>query len=86
MKTYPSPNVDMIDSVSPELKDFIKCMLQKDTEKRWTASGLLQHQFIVQYYNQFFEDPHLTDYLAQYNMTKKIYDQSFLTQCHNEFL
>lgn len=76
----------MIESVSPELKDFIKCMLQKDSEKRWSADGLLQHQFIVQYYNSFVEDPSLIEYLSQYKMTKKIYDQSFMTQCHNEFV
>lgn len=27
MKTYPCPNFDTIESVSPELKNFIKCML-----------------------------------------------------------
>lgn len=51
MKTYPCPNFDTIETVSPELKNFIKCMLQKDSDKRLSADRLLQHQFIVQYNN-----------------------------------
>ena len=53
MNQLPAPNFDTLDSVSLALKDFIKCMCQKESDKRWTADRLLQHQFIVQYNNSY---------------------------------
>ncbi|KAJ4710102.1 Mitogen-activated protein kinase [Melia azedarach] len=36
------------DCSSEKFKDFINCCLQKDSSKRWTASQLLLHPFIVE--------------------------------------
>lgn len=36
-------------SASREFRDFIACCLQRDPAKRWAASQLLKHPFIVQY-------------------------------------
>ncbi|KAL2516528.1 Mitogen-activated protein kinase kinase 4 [Forsythia ovata] len=36
-------------TASREFKDFIFCCLQRDPAKRWTASKLLRHPFILQY-------------------------------------
>ncbi|KAG8388457.1 hypothetical protein BUALT_Bualt02G0127800 [Buddleja alternifolia] len=36
-------------SASREFRDFIACCLQRDPAKRWTASKLLRHPFILQY-------------------------------------
>ncbi|XP_013879358.1 serine/threonine-protein kinase PAK 6b isoform X2 [Austrofundulus limnaeus] len=42
------PSVKNIQRVSPVLKDFLNCMLTRDTQQRSCASDLLEHPFLLQ--------------------------------------
>ncbi|XP_040925534.1 serine/threonine-protein kinase PAK 6b [Betta splendens] len=48
LRDEPAPSVKNIQRVSPVLKDFLGCMLNRDTLQRSTASHLLQHPFLLQ--------------------------------------
>lgn len=39
--------VSLPEEVSPEFRSFIECCLQKESSKRWSASELLLHPFVV---------------------------------------
>ncbi|KAM9354512.1 serine/threonine-protein kinase PAK 6-like isoform 2-T6 [Pholidichthys leucotaenia] len=43
-----APSVKNIHRLSPVLKDFLGCMLTRDTVKRSTAAALLEHPFLLQ--------------------------------------
>lgn len=43
-----APSVKNIQKVSPVLKDFLGCMLTRDTLQRSSASDLLEHPFLLQ--------------------------------------
>ncbi|XP_029282157.1 LOW QUALITY PROTEIN: serine/threonine-protein kinase PAK 6-like [Cottoperca gobio] len=43
-----APSVKNIHRVSPVLKDFLGCMLTRDTKQRSSAANLLQHPFLLQ--------------------------------------
>lgn len=36
------------ENVSEDFRSFIECCLQKESSKRWTASELLSHPFVMQ--------------------------------------
>ncbi|XP_056873532.1 serine/threonine-protein kinase PAK 6-like isoform X1 [Takifugu flavidus] len=42
------PSVKNIQRVSPVLKDFLGCMLTRDTKQRLTSADLLEHPFLLQ--------------------------------------
>uniref|UniRef100_A0A671TW61 non-specific serine/threonine protein kinase n=1 Tax=Sparus aurata TaxID=8175 RepID=A0A671TW61_SPAAU len=43
-----APSVKSIHRVSPVLKDFLGCMLTRDTKQRSSAADLLEHPFLLQ--------------------------------------
>ncbi|KAM9339059.1 serine/threonine-protein kinase PAK 6b [Symphorus nematophorus] len=43
-----APSVKNIHRVSPVLKDFLGCMLTRDTQRRSSAANLLEHPFLLQ--------------------------------------
>lgn len=43
-----APSVKNIQKVSPVLKDFLSCMLCRDTRQRYSAPQLLEHPFMLQ--------------------------------------
>ncbi|XP_068609708.1 serine/threonine-protein kinase PAK 6-like [Brachionichthys hirsutus] len=43
-----APTVKNVQRVSPVLKDFLGCMLTRDTRRRSTAGELLEHPFLLQ--------------------------------------
>ncbi|XP_070704878.1 serine/threonine-protein kinase PAK 6-like [Pempheris klunzingeri] len=43
-----APSVKNIHKVSPVLKDFLGCMLTRDTQQRSSAAELLEHPFLLQ--------------------------------------
>ncbi|MED6277310.1 hypothetical protein CHARACLAT_011966 [Characodon lateralis] len=43
-----APSVRNIQRVSPVLKDFLDCMLTRNTLQRSTASDMLEHPFLLQ--------------------------------------
>ncbi|KAL6095433.1 pak6 [Pungitius sinensis] len=43
-----APTVKNIHRMSPVLKDFLSCMLTRDTQQRSTATDLLEHPFLLQ--------------------------------------
>ncbi|KAM8725296.1 serine/threonine-protein kinase PAK 6-like isoform 2-T2 [Acanthopagrus schlegelii] len=43
-----APSVKNLHRVSPVLKDFLGCMLTRDTKQRSSASDLLEHPFLLQ--------------------------------------
>ncbi|KAM6992064.1 serine/threonine-protein kinase PAK 6-like [Tautogolabrus adspersus] len=43
-----APSVKNIHRVSPVLKDFLDCMLTRDTQQRSSATDLLEHLFLLQ--------------------------------------
>nr|XP_046229447.1 serine/threonine-protein kinase PAK 6-like [Scatophagus argus]XP_046229448.1 serine/threonine-protein kinase PAK 6-like [Scatophagus argus] len=43
-----APSVKNIQRVSPVLKDFLSCMLTRDTQQRSSAADLLKHPFMLQ--------------------------------------
>ncbi|CAJ1077823.1 serine/threonine-protein kinase PAK 6-like [Xyrichtys novacula] len=43
-----APSVKNIHRVSPVLKDFLSCMLTRDTQQRSSATDLLEHPFLLQ--------------------------------------
>ncbi|XP_044024099.1 serine/threonine-protein kinase PAK 6-like [Siniperca chuatsi] len=43
-----APSVKNIQRLSPVLKDFLGCMLTRDTQQRSSASDLLEHPFLLQ--------------------------------------
>ncbi|XP_041661030.1 serine/threonine-protein kinase PAK 6-like [Cheilinus undulatus] len=43
-----APSVKNIHKVSPVLKDFLECMLTRNTKQRSSAAQLLQHPFLLQ--------------------------------------
>uniref|UniRef100_A0A8C7X267 non-specific serine/threonine protein kinase n=1 Tax=Oryzias sinensis TaxID=183150 RepID=A0A8C7X267_9TELE len=43
-----APTVKNTNKVSPVLKDFLDCMLTRDTLKRSSATDLLEHPFLLQ--------------------------------------
>ncbi|XP_070781741.1 serine/threonine-protein kinase PAK 6b [Enoplosus armatus] len=43
-----APSVKNIQRVSPVLKDFLSCMLTRDTQQRSSATDLLEHPFLLQ--------------------------------------
>uniref|UniRef100_A0A3Q3BG28 non-specific serine/threonine protein kinase n=2 Tax=Kryptolebias marmoratus TaxID=37003 RepID=A0A3Q3BG28_KRYMA len=48
LRDEPVPSVKNIQRVSPVLKDFLSCMLTRDTQQRSSASDLLEHPFLLQ--------------------------------------
>ncbi|XP_008295319.1 serine/threonine-protein kinase PAK 6-like [Stegastes partitus] len=48
LRDEPAPNVKNIQKVSPVLKDFLGCMLTRDTLQRSSAADLLEHPFLLQ--------------------------------------
>ena len=46
--------------ISPEAKDFIKCLLRKDPKKRFTAAEALTHPWIRNL-DIYFEEQHLIE-------------------------
>ncbi|XP_051816750.1 serine/threonine-protein kinase PAK 6-like [Acanthochromis polyacanthus] len=48
LRDEPAPNVKNIRRVSPVLKDFLGCMLTRDTLQRSSAADLLEHPFLLQ--------------------------------------
>ena len=52
MRNNPAPNLDHLQNISLELKDFVKRCLQKEPQNRLSAMELLSHNFILMF-NQF---------------------------------
>lgn len=48
LRDEPAPSVKNIHRVSPVLKDFLSCMLTRDTLQRSGATDLLEHPFLLQ--------------------------------------
>lgn len=48
LRDEPAPNVKNIQRVSPVMKDFLSCMLTRDTLRRSSAAALLEHPFLLQ--------------------------------------
>ncbi|XP_033181771.1 serine/threonine-protein kinase PAK 6-like isoform X2 [Anabas testudineus] len=48
LRDEPAPTVKNIQRVSPVLKDFLGCMLTRDTLQRSSATDLLEHPFLLQ--------------------------------------
>ncbi|XP_067428830.1 serine/threonine-protein kinase PAK 6b isoform X1 [Thunnus thynnus] len=48
LRDEPAPSVKNIQRVSPVLKDFLGCMLTRDTQQRCSAADLLEHPFLLQ--------------------------------------
>ncbi|XP_074541636.1 serine/threonine-protein kinase PAK 6b [Halichoeres trimaculatus] len=48
LRDDPAPGVKNFHKVSPVLKDFLGCMLTRDTLQRSTAADLLEHPFLLQ--------------------------------------
>ncbi|KAM3861164.1 serine/threonine-protein kinase PAK 6-like [Diretmus argenteus] len=48
LRDEPAPTVKNIQKVSPVLKDFLGCMLTRDTQQRSSAADLLEHPFLLQ--------------------------------------
>ncbi|KAM4633501.1 serine/threonine-protein kinase PAK 6-like [Polymixia lowei] len=48
LRDEPAPSVRNTQKISPVLKDFLGCMLTRDTRQRASASDLLEHPFLLQ--------------------------------------
>ena len=68
-------DINIPKTISPEAYSFLLCMLQKESEKRYSVDDLLRHEFITKNWNK-------TNYNNNYNPNNNNYTNS---QNHNNY-